>query len=475
MGITELLPALRDTEGAGRVGVRAEAAGIHREITREREDDESAADSDWPAARKIVALCKAGLHLPEEDHTAKRDGAMHILVINSGSSSIKFTVFESGGEEPKALVDGELAGIGGDGAELTMAERDPVKVDAHTPELAIQAVVRALDEAKVPQADAVGYRVVHPGAKLKGHQRITDEVLRDLDKAAEFAPLHDPAAVKMIRVMQKLEPEVPRFACFDTVFHETMPVEATTYALPRRFRDAGVRRYGFHGLSCESIVRRMRLATGGFPERAVIAHLGSGCSVTALRGGTSVDTTMGLTPTGGVVMGTRPGDLDPGVVLYLLRKETGGVDAVEKMLNHEAGMVAISGRKNDVKAVREAAAKGDEQALLALKVFTRSVRKAIGAYAWLLGGLDALIFAGGIGEHDATTRSEVLDGLEQLGFALDASANGARAKGARRVDDGKHVPVWVAPAEEDLMIALHVERMMDADRKLGEPQRPRRG
>jgi acetate kinase len=184
---------------------------------------------------------------------------------------------------------------------------------------------------------------------------------------------------------------------------------------------------------------------------------------------------MGVTPTGGVVMGTRPGDLDPGVVLYLLRKETGGVDAVEKMLNHEAGMVAISGMKNDVKAVREAAVKGDEQALLALKVFTRAVRKAIGAYAWLMGGLDALIFAGGIGEHDAMTRSEVLDGLEQLGFALDASTNGARAKGARRVDDGEHVPVWVAPAEEDLMIALHVERMMDADRMLGEPQRPLRG
>jgi acetate kinase len=305
--------------------------------------------------------------------------------------------------------------------------------------------------------------VVHPGAKLKGHQRITEEVLQELDDAAEFAPLHDPAAVKMIRVMRKLKPDVPRFACFDTVFHETMPVEASTYALPQSFREEGLRRYGFHGLSCESIVRRMRLVTGDFPERAVIAHLGSGCSVTALRGGESVDTTMGLTPAGGVVMGTRPGDLDPGVVLYLLRKEAGGVDAVEKMLNRESGMVALSGMKNDVKAVREAAAKGDEKALLALKVFTRSTRKAIGGYAWLLGGLDAVIFTGGIGEHDAKTRHEVLDGLEGIGISMSAEANEARAPGMRRVDSGEQLPVWVVPAEEDLMIALHVERMMLSD------------
>jgi len=309
----------------------------------------------------------------------------------------------------------------------------------------------------------VGYRVVHPGANLKGHQRITEEVLKELDAAAEFAPLHDPAAVKMIRVMRTLKPDVPRFACFDTVFHETMPVEATTYALPRSFRDAGVRRYGFHGLSCESIVRRMRLAPGGFPERAVIAHLGSGCSVTALLGGQSVDTTMGLTPDGGVVMGTRPGDLDPGVVLYLLRKESGGADAVETMLNRAAGMVALSGLKNDMRAVRAAAARGDENASLALRVFTRSVRKAVGGYLWLLGGLDALIFAGGIGEHDAKTRSDVLGGLEQMGVALSAETNEAKAHGMRRVDNGDRLPIWVVPAEEDLMIALHVQRMMRAD------------
>jgi acetate kinase len=385
---------------------------------------------------------------------------MHILVVNSGSSSIKFTMFESNGGEPKPLVDGELAGVGAGDGELTISGREPKKVDARTPEEAIQAVVRALDEANVRPADAVGYRVVHPGAVLTGHQRITEEVLRELDAAAEFAPLHDPAAVQMIRAMMKLKPEVPRYACFDTVFHETMPVEATTYALPKKYRDAGVRRYGFHGLSCESIVRRVRKVTGGFPKRTVIAHLGSGCSVTALLGGTSVDTSMGLTPDGGVVMGTRPGDLDPGVVLYLLRKEEGGVDGVERMLNREAGMLALSGMKNDVKALREAAENGEENAVLALTVFTRSVRKAIGGYAWLLGGLDAVIFAGGVGEHDAKTRSEVLRGLEGLEVALDDAANNGRGKGMRRVDAGTKIQVWVVPAEEDLMIAEHVMRMV---------------
>jgi acetate kinase len=198
---------------------------------------------------------------------------------------------------------------------------------------------------------------------------------------------------------------------------------------------------------------------GDFPARAVIAHLGSGCSVTALRDGRSIDNTMGLTPTGGVVMGTRPGDLDPGLVLYLLRQGGGDADSLEKLLNHDAGMVALSGMKNDVKAVREAAGNGDGNAALALQVFTRSVRKAIGGFAWLLGGLDAVVFTGGIGEHDARTREDVLSGLESMGIRLDKAAD-TSGKGPRRVDAGGTTEIWVVPAEEDLMIAIHVETMM---------------
>ena len=384
---------------------------------------------------------------------------MHILVVNSGSSSIKFSLFEVGGacDEPVCRLDGEVSGMGSEDGQLRLrdglAAETTRTISAVTPDVAMHA---ALDTLGGRSADAVGYRVVHPGAKLKGHQRITDGVLEELDAAAVFAPLHDPAVVTIIRAVRRRLPHAAHFACFDTVFHETMPEEATVYALPKRVRDAGVRRYGFHGLSCESIVRRMGVVTGRFPARAVIAHLGSGCSVTALAGGRSMDNTMGLTPTGGVVMGTRPGDLDPGVMLYLLR-EQGGAGPVEKMVNHDSGMVALSGMKNDVRAVREAAAKGDMVAQLALAVFTRSVRKAIGGFAWLLGGLDAVIFSGGIGEHDALTRSEVLCGLESVGVSLAHD----EGKGLRNIGAAQSkTTVWVVPSEEDLMIALHVREML---------------
>jgi acetate kinase len=384
---------------------------------------------------------------------------MHILVVNSGSSSIKFSFFEADAGEPVCKLDGEISGFGGDSATLVVkpaeGEEKTSSVKAKTPEGGIHAVVDVLEAAKLPAAEAVGYRVVHPGAKLDRHTRITKEVLQELDTAGEFAPLHDPVVVTIIRAMMERLPEIPHFACFDTVFHETMPVEATTYAVPKRFREEGVKRYGFHGLSCESIVRQMRQVTGGFPRRAVIAHLGSGCSVTALVDGESVDTTMGLTPTGGVVMGTRPGDLDPGLMLYLLRTSGGDATTLEKTLNHDCGMVALSGMKNDVKALR--AAKDNADAQLALNVFTRSVRKAMGSYAWLLGGLDAVIFAGGIGEHDGATRSEVLSGLEGLGIRLSESST---ANGMRQVSAAEsQVSVWVVPADEDRMIAVHVAHM----------------
>jgi acetate kinase len=395
---------------------------------------------------------------------------LRILVINSGSSSIKFSMYEAIGVsgDPKCLYDGELSAIGeaeakleltgAGGADLLAGRGVEVGKAASAAEAAgkIFEVVRG---DGMPGVEAVGYRVVHPGAKIHEHVRITDEVLAQIEEAGAFAPLHDPEAVKVIREGMKLFADVGHYACFDTVFHQTMPVEATTYPLPEDVRAEGVRRYGFHGLSCESIVWQMR-AAGELPKRMAIAHLGSGCSVTAVVDGYSVDTSMGLTPTGGVVMGTRPGDLDPGLVLYLLR--TGdGVDAVEKMLNHKAGMVGLSEMENDVKAVRAAAAKGDEKAQLSLKVFTRSVRKVTGGYAWLMGGLDAVVFSGGIGEHDALTRAEVLSGLETIGVKLDTALNAAKENRMRRVSaSDSTTKVFVVPAQEDLMIAVHVDEMV---------------
>jgi acetate kinase len=273
--------------------------------------------------------------------------------------------------------------------------------------------------------------------------------------------LHDPAVIEVIKEMMERFPDVAHYACFDTVFHETMPAAATTYAIPVKYRERGVRRYGFHGLSCESIVRQLRDPTLEFPRRMVIAHLGSGCSVTAVVDGRSVDTTMGLTPTGGVVMGTRPGDLDPGLVIYLLRQVEGNqVGALEKMLNHDAGMVALSGMANDMKAVREAAEKGDAKARLAVEIFTRSVKKAVGGFVALMGGVDAVVFAGGIGEHDARSRAEILGGMEGLGILMNSELNEAKGDSIRRVSASDSVTaVLVVPAKEDWMIAVHVDEM----------------
>jgi acetate kinase len=394
---------------------------------------------------------------------------VHVLVINSGSSSIKFSLFDTGKGEPHSMFEGEVTGIGvakagfkfrdADGRDWTEGRKE---VKAETPVEAIRLVVEAVSRPELPKVEAVGYRVVHPGAKLDRHQRITDEVLKDLEEAVVFAPLHDPAVIEVIKELMERFPDVGHYACFDTVFHQTMPEAATTYPVPVEYRERGVRRYGFHGLSCESIVRQLRAdPTVEFPHRMVIAHLGSGCSVTAVVDGRSVDTTMGLTPTGGVVMGTRPGDLDPGLVLYLLRQMEGDREAaLEKMLNHDAGMVALSGLPNDMKAVREAAEKSDARARLAVEIFTRSVKKAVGGFVALMGGVDAVVFAGGIGEHDARSREEILSGLENFGISMNSELNGTRGDALRRVNASDSVTkVLVVPAKEDWMIAVHVDEL----------------
>jgi acetate kinase len=402
---------------------------------------------------------------------------VHILVINSGSSSIKFSIFDAGQGDglPRALYAGEISGIGAAKLEFTIRDAQgrepehlpPYSEGASKPEPA-KLLVDAVCKPGMPPIDTVGYRVVHPGPILDRHQRITEEVLRDLEQAAVFAPLHDPEAVALIRDMMGRFPQARHYACFDTIFHETMPAQASTYPIPVEYRERGVHRYGFHGLSCEGVVEDMRTACeqakAEFPRRMVIAHLGSGCSVTALQDGWSVENTMGLTPTGGVVMGTRPGDLDPGLVLYLLRQAQGDREAatksVEALLNHQAGMVALSGLPNDMRGVRKAASEGNTDAKLALQIFTRSVRKAIGAYTWLLGGLDAVVFTGGIGEHDVLSRAEILSGLESCGVKLDAAANEGKGDALRRISSAdSQTAIWVVTAQEDRTIAVHVGKM----------------
>jgi acetate kinase len=262
----------------------------------------------------------------------------------------------------------------------------------------------------------VGHRVVHGGPHLREHQRLTPQVRKQLQEAVHFAPLHIPPALALIDLACETFGSAVQFVCFDTAFHRTLPPRAAQLALPRRYAQSGVIRYGFHGLSYESLVRQLGHE---MPARAVFAHLGNGSSVCALRDGVSVDTSMGLTPTGGIPMATRSGDLDPGVLLYLMRTEQLDAGKLETLLNRESGLAGYTEGEGDMQALTKRAASGDEDAELSVDVFATAVRKCVGAYAALLGGIDLLVFAGGIGEHSAEVRRRVCSGLEFLGLKAD--------------------------------------------------------
>lgn len=335
---------------------------------------------------------------------------MAVLVVNSGSSSLKFGLFR----REEMLVDGTVNGVGGDSGSI--AVKDGAGKEIHAGDAKVKTQVEALGLASeqmaglgLPAVAAVGHRVVHGGPKLLEHCAITPEVVTTLKDSVHFAPLHIPPALELIAEAQKRYPGVPEFACFDTTFHETMPEAAKRLPLADKYWAEGVRRYGFHGLSYESVVHALGAEV---PERMVIAHLGSGCSVTALLRGRSVDTSMGLTPAGGVAMATRSGDLDPGVLVYLLRQGL-GVDEVETLINHEAGLKAMAGHA-DIREVEKAADGGDAAAALALEVFYRTIAKTVAGYASVLGGLDLLVLTGGIGQHSKRTLEAVCGRLEFL-------------------------------------------------------------
>jgi acetate kinase len=365
-----------------------------------------------------------------------------ILVLNSGSSSLKFGVYYRGANDEEPLLTGSAAGIGRDNGTLhirsssgeRLLQRDGIlesQVDA------LAAVAAAIREHIHASLWAVGHRVVHGGPKLRRHQLITPQVMDDLRSATHFAPLHIPQALSLIASAQSIFPEAKHFACFDDAFHRTIPEVASHLPLPQRYYDAGIRRYGFHGLSYESLVHHFG---DQLPERAIFAHLGNGSSLCALRDGVSIDTTMGLTPTGGIPMGTRCGDLDPGVFLYLLRTEKPDADGLEDMLNHQSGLFALSSGESDVQTLEERVRSNDPRAALALNVFAVSVRKGIGAYIALLGGVDLLVFTGGIGEHSAHIRSLASDDLKVLGLSADK--------------------IQIVPTQEERQIARHCRTMM---------------
>ena len=401
-----------------------------------------------------------------------------ILTVNSGSSSLKLGIYRADDANADAdlLYRGSADAVGKPGGSLTITgssgktiHREDASHDSQSTAL-IHAVQKLRDLSGF-RPDAIGYRVVHGGPHLREHCRITPQVLNTLRAAVHYAPLHIPAALALIDTAASLYPNTPAFACFDTAFHITMPPEASTYSIPLRFREQGVQRYGFHGLSYESIVASFGDATeAAFPARLVVAHLGNGASLCAIANGRSVDTSMGLTPTGGIPMGTRSGDLDPGVVLFLARNGHLNSDELESLLNHESGLVALSSGWqssgapepgiSDLRELTEAADRGSANASRAIAVFCRSIAKTIAGYAAVLGGLDSLVFTGGIGEHSARVREQVCDQLAFLGIALDRVANQRQAPVVSQ--QTSPIRVQVIPADEDGRIAHHVCTLREA-------------
>lgn len=382
-----------------------------------------------------------------------------IFVINSGSSSLKFGLFVEQGQDEQAILKGSADGIGHKNGRLAIFDANGAKL--HTEERSFDSQAEALDciasqlrKTNQPAPVAIGHRIVHGGPHLLQHQRITPELLQTLAQSTHFAPLHIPPALELVRHTEALYPQLPQFACFDTTFHRTLPETASRFPLPARFFTRGVRRYGFHGLSYASIMHRLGSQP---PGRIVIAHLGSGSSLAAVKDGASVDTSMGLTPTGGIPMGTRTGDLDPGVVLFLMRTEKLTDDALESLLNHESGLAALGGT-NDMHDLETAALHDDRGAQLAIDIFCRNIAKTVAAFATVLDGLDLLVFTGGIGEHSHGVRVKVCGKLGFLGVEIDAAQNAASE---RFISTAKSkCAVCVMPSEEEKQIARHVRWLL---------------
>jgi acetate kinase len=385
-----------------------------------------------------------------------------ILCLNAGSSSMKAAAYAARDDELALVCRVLVEDIGGDRGRVTVRGSDGgIESDDERPIADHEAAWRSVHDATIGigSIGVVAHRIVHGGPTITDHCVVDERVRRALDAAVPFAPLHLPPALAVLDAVTAEHPDRPQVACLDTAFHRTMPPEATCVPLPTDDpRFVGVRRYGFHGLNYEHVVAQVGADGLG---RAVVAHLGNGASLCAIVAGRSIDTTMGMTPMGGIVMGTRPGDLDPGVVLFLARV-LGDLDAVELVLDHRAGLQALSGGiTHDVRSLLAARDGGDHTVTEALAIFTRSAAKGIGALATVTGGLDTVVFTGGIGEHAAPVRAEIVDRLEHLGVAVDPRRNDGSGTGPVEVisPPGARVAVLVVPADEEIVMAGHAHRL----------------
>jgi acetate kinase len=377
-----------------------------------------------------------------------------VLALNSGSSSLKFGLYRLGSSQTEMLLSGEAQSIGDKQGKFHAQGSDGNAVLSDTVSIPSQreAVIRIgqlLADTKMPTPAAIGHRIVHGGPKLRQHCLIDDAVLGQLAAAAAFAPLHVPPALSVIRFAQQHFPGLPQAACFDTTFHAGLPEVARVLPIAKELQSEGIQRYGFHGLSCESIVRQL---ANDLPDRLVIAHLGNGASVTAVKGGKSIDTSMGLTPTGGVIMGTRSGDLDPGVLVYLMREKKFDAARLEDLVDHRSGLLGISGIGSDMRRLREAAS-SNADARLAIEMFCYSVRKQLAAMIAALDGVDLVVLTGGIGENDWEARAAICGGLSWIGVSLDDARN--RSANNPISDPASRCPVRVVASQEDEQIARH--------------------
>ena len=380
-----------------------------------------------------------------------------ILCLNSGSSSLKFALYQIGDGEEILLAQGAVERNDTEVARLWIhsaqhkIEKTGTGISSTSAALGTASI--ELERLQVPHPDAIGHRMVHGGPHHAAPERITDTLLKELRSLIPFAPLHLPDEIAGIEAVTSHFSSLPQVACFDTAFHRSMPEVAQRFALPRALWDEGIRCYGFHGISYEYVMRTLGVNP---PSRLIIAHLGNGASMAAVKNGSPLDTTMGFTPAGGLMMGTRSGDLDPGIILYLLNKKRFDAPGLAELVNHQSGLLGVAGI-SDMKTLLERT-DTEADAAMAVQMFCYHVRKQIGALSAALGGLDLLVFTGGIGEHAARVRWEACSGLEHLGVRLDREQNDANADTISTADC--RCLVRVIPTNEDLMIARHTYELV---------------
>jgi acetate kinase len=396
--------------------------------------------------------------------------SLPILVLNSGSSSIKFSIYEAGESEHRKLYEGAVDGIGTEQGKFWIKDGAGNKLVDQAPALpnrsvAFKMVADLLYSGGFPSPAAIGHRMVCAAPSLQSNQRVTSEMIDEMERYKDFAPLHTPIGAYIMRQALDLFPGIPNFACSDSYFHRTMPEVVTHLPIPAEYSDTGVRRIGFHGISYESILYQLQ---PNVPKKLIVAHLGNGASISAIRNGECLDTSMGLTPTGGIISGTRTGDIDPGILLFILRKiaEKAGnaaeaADQLEAIANKKAGLLGMSELSNDMRDLRNAINAGNRKARLAVDKFNWSIARWIGSFYAELGGLDMLVFTGGIGENDITVRAEICAGLSALGIVLDTERNNIRGEAVISAENSP-VTVRVIPPAEDLIIVNHVAFRMAA-------------